>query len=219
MCNLYSITTNQAAIIALFRVVNRYVGNLPPMPGVFPDYPAPVVRNAEGDRNEGRTKAEEGREKAVVGTLSRRTERLIRWYFRQQYGDAELHPDTILFLSPGSEPVSRKGQLGEWGGDHGSGRPRQQAAYSKDLLSKDFGRVREAEFGKLESRKMIDMRRSGSVEAVAGAVDPSALAAKMGNTIDESRELQKTYLPNQVAVVRMVDEARVIGRGRLRKEQ
>ena len=28
MCDLYSITTNQAAIIALFRVVNRYVGNL-----------------------------------------------------------------------------------------------------------------------------------------------------------------------------------------------
>jgi hypothetical protein len=27
--NLYSITTNQAAIIALFRVMNRYVGNLP----------------------------------------------------------------------------------------------------------------------------------------------------------------------------------------------
>ena len=45
MCNLYSITTNQAAIAALFRVVNRYVGNLAPMPGVFPDYPAPVVRN------------------------------------------------------------------------------------------------------------------------------------------------------------------------------
>ncbi len=48
MCNLYSITTNQAAIIALFRVVNRYVGNLAPMPGVFPDYPAPVVRNTTG---------------------------------------------------------------------------------------------------------------------------------------------------------------------------
>jgi hypothetical protein len=39
MCNLYSITTNQEAIRALFRVVNRYVGNLAPMPGVFPDYP------------------------------------------------------------------------------------------------------------------------------------------------------------------------------------
>jgi hypothetical protein len=26
MCNLYSITTNQAPIIALFRVMNQYVG-------------------------------------------------------------------------------------------------------------------------------------------------------------------------------------------------
>jgi hypothetical protein len=34
MCNLCSITTNQAAIIALFRVINRFVGNLPPVPGV-----------------------------------------------------------------------------------------------------------------------------------------------------------------------------------------
>jgi hypothetical protein len=30
MCNLYSITTNQAAIIG---VINQYVGNLRPMPG------------------------------------------------------------------------------------------------------------------------------------------------------------------------------------------
>ena len=44
MCNLYSITTNQATIIALFRVINRYVGNLPPMLGVFPDY-----RHRDGD--------------------------------------------------------------------------------------------------------------------------------------------------------------------------
>ena len=49
MCNLYSITTNQAAIAALSRVVNRYVGNLAPMPGVFPDYAAPVVRNSGGE--------------------------------------------------------------------------------------------------------------------------------------------------------------------------
>lgn len=51
MCNLYPITTNQEAIRALFRVVNRYVGNFAPMPGVFPDYPAPVIRNA-GDKRE-----------------------------------------------------------------------------------------------------------------------------------------------------------------------
>jgi len=50
VCNLYSITTNQAAIIALFRVINRYVGNLAPMPGVFPDYKAPIVRNGPGGR-------------------------------------------------------------------------------------------------------------------------------------------------------------------------
>ena len=50
MCNLYSITTNQEAIRQLFRVINRYVGNLPSMPSVFPDYPAPVVRNAGAER-------------------------------------------------------------------------------------------------------------------------------------------------------------------------
>src|SRR3954451_9447297 len=27
--------------------MNRFAGNLPPMPGVFPDYPAPVVRNTD----------------------------------------------------------------------------------------------------------------------------------------------------------------------------
>ena len=51
MCNLYSITTNPAAIIALFRVINRYVGNLPPTPVVFPDYPAPVIRNTDAALN------------------------------------------------------------------------------------------------------------------------------------------------------------------------
>ena len=50
MCNLYSFTTNQAAIIALFRVMNRYVGNLPAIPGVFPDYPAPIMRNTDTGR-------------------------------------------------------------------------------------------------------------------------------------------------------------------------
>jgi hypothetical protein len=50
VCNLYSITTNQAAILALFRLINRSFGNLPPMPGVFPDYPVPVVRNVGAGR-------------------------------------------------------------------------------------------------------------------------------------------------------------------------
>ena len=46
MCNLYSITKGQAAIIAFARAMRDLSGNLPQMPGVFPDYPAPIVRNA-----------------------------------------------------------------------------------------------------------------------------------------------------------------------------
>jgi putative SOS response-associated peptidase YedK len=46
MCNLYSITTSQAAIIAFTRALRDHAGNLPPQPGIFPDYKAPVVRNA-----------------------------------------------------------------------------------------------------------------------------------------------------------------------------
>lgn len=46
MCNLYSVTTNQAAIIAIARAMRDTTGNLPPLPGIFPDYMAPVVRNA-----------------------------------------------------------------------------------------------------------------------------------------------------------------------------
>jgi putative SOS response-associated peptidase YedK len=48
--NLYSITTNQTAIIALFRVINSYVGNLSPMPRGFPTNLPPVVRNAGAER-------------------------------------------------------------------------------------------------------------------------------------------------------------------------
>jgi putative SOS response-associated peptidase YedK len=50
MCNLYSMTKPQDAIRAIFRVVRDRTGNLPPMPGIFPDYPAPIIRLADGDR-------------------------------------------------------------------------------------------------------------------------------------------------------------------------
>lgn len=41
MCNLYSLTKGQAAIIALTRALRDTTGNLPPLPGIFPDYRAP----------------------------------------------------------------------------------------------------------------------------------------------------------------------------------
>src|SRR3954470_21720288 len=45
MCNLYSITKGQQAIREFTRAMTDRTGNLPPLPGVFPDYTAPIVRN------------------------------------------------------------------------------------------------------------------------------------------------------------------------------
>src|SRR5918994_3638847 len=51
MCNLYSVTKGQAAIRELVRAMRDTTGNLPPLPGIFPDYPAPIVRTgADGVR-------------------------------------------------------------------------------------------------------------------------------------------------------------------------
>ena len=62
----------------------------------------------------------------------------------------------------------------------------------------------------------MDFRRSGAVEALAGDVDPAALAAKMANSIDRSKDLQRAYLPVDSTVVRLADDARLVGRARLR---
>jgi len=44
-------TKNQAAITASTQALRDTTGNLPPMPGIFPDYMTPIVRNApDGDR-------------------------------------------------------------------------------------------------------------------------------------------------------------------------
>jgi putative SOS response-associated peptidase YedK len=51
MCNLYSMTRNQDAIRRLFKVTKDLAGNLPPLPGVFSDREAPVIRQA-GDGRE-----------------------------------------------------------------------------------------------------------------------------------------------------------------------
>ena len=52
MCNLYSMTKNADAIRRLFGVDTGRdrTGNLPSMPGIFPDYPASIVRNGDGGR-------------------------------------------------------------------------------------------------------------------------------------------------------------------------
>ncbi|MBI3700587.1 MAG: SOS response-associated peptidase family protein [Afipia sp.] len=50
MCNLYSMTTNQEAIRRLFKVTIDNVGNLPSLPGIYPDYMAPVVHMSNSER-------------------------------------------------------------------------------------------------------------------------------------------------------------------------
>ena len=50
MCNLYSQTKSQEAMRHVFddmieedEAFEDLVGNLPPMAGIFPDYPAPII--------------------------------------------------------------------------------------------------------------------------------------------------------------------------------
>ena len=51
MCNLYSMRKGQAEIGRLARVTVDRAGNLPALPGIFPNYEAPIVRHGgEGTR-------------------------------------------------------------------------------------------------------------------------------------------------------------------------
>jgi hypothetical protein len=45
MCNLYSIDIGQQAIRDIAKAMRDVTGNMPSLP-VFPDYFAPIVRNA-----------------------------------------------------------------------------------------------------------------------------------------------------------------------------
>ncbi len=45
MCNLYSMTSSQRAILDVARAMRNLTGNLPSLPGIYPDYRAPIVRN------------------------------------------------------------------------------------------------------------------------------------------------------------------------------
>lgn len=50
MCNLYSMTSTQEAIRRMFRVEVDHTGNMPPLPGIYPDYAAPIVRTGDAGR-------------------------------------------------------------------------------------------------------------------------------------------------------------------------
>src|SRR5580693_1697263 len=69
-----------------------------------------------------------------------------------------------------------------------------------------------------DDRRLMDMRRSGVVEAVAGDAGPIGLAAKLANSIGRSNTLHKTYAAVDIEAVRNTDTARLKGRRRMRAE-
>jgi putative SOS response-associated peptidase YedK len=50
VCNLYSSYTTQEAMRRAFEVARDNAGNVPPLPAIFPDQMAPVVRTVDGER-------------------------------------------------------------------------------------------------------------------------------------------------------------------------
>ncbi|CAN7498457.1 hypothetical protein LJR231_003510 [Phyllobacterium sp. LjRoot231] len=130
----------------------------------------------------------------AVLTLSRRTNRLLEWYIKATFGDADPIGSMKIF------------------------RTRRGAAYTKNSFAEDFRDIRKVEFPG-DTRMMMDFRRSGAVEAVAGAASPAQLSAKMANSIGQSKKLEQTYAPVRVAAVREADVARQAGRKTLRENK
>jgi hypothetical protein len=129
--------------------------------------------------------------RAAKATVSARAERVLRAYMDS------LGVDLV-------GPIFR----------NRSGRP-----YTKDTLSDDFRAVRAILFGPGETRQIADFRRSGATEALAGNVPPEKLSSKMANTLSASNRLHRTYAPVQLASVRDADDARRVGRAKLREQK
>jgi hypothetical protein len=127
--------------------------------------------------------------RAAIGTMSMRTERLVTAYLARLQID--LHPDAILFRNRSGTP------------------------YREDTLSDDFAALRTLAFPG-DKRRLMDIRRSGVVEAIAGDAGPLGLSAKLANSIERSNTLHKTYAPVDIEAVRSTDAARLKGRRRMR---
>jgi putative SOS response-associated peptidase YedK len=78
MCNLYSMTKSQQAIRDLVSLWRDNTGNLPPLPGIFPDGLAPVVVAHEDGRREMRKMrwGMPSSKKALLEAAQRRADKL-----------------------------------------------------------------------------------------------------------------------------------------------
>ena len=90
-----------------------------------------------------------------------------------------LLDNTPIFRTKGFKPKSK------------GGRPRLPVPHTKNSLIDDFADLQRTVFGQDEKCRLMDMRRTGTVEANAGGASVEAIAAKMANSIDQNRKLQK----------------------------
>lgn len=90
---------------------------------------------------------------------------------------------------------------------------RDHKRYTKARFSFDFALVRKAAFGPDEARWMMDLRRSGNLEADLGDASPEDRAEILANSLHMSKDLEDTYTPMTVAKARQIAKKRAIGRG------
>jgi hypothetical protein len=78
MCNLYAMMKGRAEVAALIRALTDRNNNQPPTPGVFPDYPAPVVVRDETGARELRDMrwGMPSSKKALMDAASKRADKL-----------------------------------------------------------------------------------------------------------------------------------------------
>jgi hypothetical protein len=60
-----------------------------------------------------------------------------------------------------------------------------------------------------DNRKLMDKRRSGVIEAIAGGTDAVDLVAKLVNSIGRSNALHKTYARVEIEAACNADDARL----------
>ncbi|CAN7338742.1 SOS response-associated peptidase family protein [Bosea sp. LjRoot90] len=99
MCNLYSHTRNVEAMRKLFAPFNdggANFANLPPQPGIFPDYEAPIIRNEDGEARLTMTRwGMPSSKKALLDAATRRADKL-------RAKDKPVDFDLLLRMEPGS---------------------------------------------------------------------------------------------------------------------
>lgn len=134
----------------------------------------------------------------VIGNLKPRSRAMLESYLRSL--GRPLEPEDRVFRTRGAQTTNK------------GGRPQDPAPYTRNSLGADFRLLRRTVFGPAEDRKLMDLRRSGTMEAIAGKASAAQIGQTLGNAYATSKKLQTTYGPNHLASVKEVEAARLKGR-------